>query len=61
MVYEGQTTIPDDKRKAALEALDYVEGLLKEKEWVAGDKITVADFSLITTVTSLAVSKARLD
>ncbi|XP_008475830.1 glutathione S-transferase 1-like [Diaphorina citri] len=54
MVYEGQTTILEDKKKIALEALDFVEGLLKQTEWVAGDKMTVADFSLVATVTSLA-------
>jgi Predicted glutathione S-transferase len=57
MVYEGQTTILEDKKKIALEALDFVEGLLKQTEWVAGDKMTVADFSLVATVTSLAVSE----
>lgn len=54
MAYEGVTTIPNEKKKIALDALDYLEGLLKQSEWVAGDKMTVADFSLVATVTSLA-------
>ncbi|KAL1459554.1 hypothetical protein WDU94_011523 [Cyamophila willieti] len=61
MVYEGQTTIPEEKRKTALEALDYVEGLLKVNEWVAGDKITVADFSMVATITSLATLLPEAD
>lgn len=56
MAYEGKATIPEDKKKAALDALEYLEGILKQTEWVAGDKITVADFSLVATVTSLGVS-----
>lgn len=61
MAYEGQTTIPQDKKKAALDALDYLEGLLKEHEWTAGDKMTVADFSLVATVTSLATILPEVD
>lgn len=61
MAYEGKATIPEDKKKAALDALEYLEGILKQTEWVAGDKITVADFSLVATVTSLGTIMPEVD
>lgn len=41
--------------RAVYNAYDFLETFLEEKVWVAGDGLTIADFSLITSVTALDI------
>ncbi|XP_060655654.1 glutathione S-transferase 1-like [Drosophila nasuta] len=49
----GKKIIPKDQIQALVEVYDFVETFLKDHDYVAGDQLTVADFSLISTVASL--------
>ncbi|XP_060655653.1 glutathione S-transferase 1-like [Drosophila nasuta] len=49
----GQKVIPKDKIQTVVEVYDFVESFLKDHDYIAGDKLTVADFSLISSVSSL--------
>lgn len=46
-------TIPDDKKKLADDAFNILNTFLSCNEWVAGSEVTIADFSLIATVTNM--------
>ena len=41
--------------EAVNEIYSFVESFLDGRKWVAGDSVTIADFSSITTLTSLDV------
>ncbi|XP_062129506.1 glutathione S-transferase 1-like [Drosophila sulfurigaster albostrigata] len=49
----AQKVIPKDKIQTVVEVYDFVESFLKGHDYIAGDKLTVADFSLISSVSSL--------
>lgn len=48
----GKTNITDDEKKGIVEAYDFVEKFLQGNDWVAGDTLTIADFSFVTTITT---------
>ena len=50
---EGVKIVPEEKKKAAQLVYQYIETFLDGKKWVAGDTVTVADMSFVSTVTSL--------
>ena len=44
----------DEKKANALKtSLDYLDGFLAQQQYVAGDKLTIADFSILASVTQL--------
>jgi len=45
--------VPKERIQAVVEVYDFVEAFLKDHDYIAGDHLTVADFSIISTVTSL--------
>lgn len=47
--------IPSDKIDAAHEAYDFLEKYLGTNKLIAGDDLTVADISCLSTLTSLAI------
>ncbi|XP_016958513.1 glutathione S-transferase 1 [Drosophila biarmipes] len=51
----GQTTIPKERHDAVLEIYDFVETFLTGHDYIAGNQLTIADFSLVTSITALAV------
>jgi len=51
----GQTTIPKERYDAVIEIYDFVETFLTGHDYIAGNQLTIADFSLITSITALAV------
>ncbi|KAH8297205.1 hypothetical protein KR044_006695 [Drosophila immigrans] len=53
LFFFGMKVIPKDRIQAVVEVYDFVETFLKGHEYIAGDQLTVADFSLISTVSSL--------
>lgn len=60
IVYEGAIEITDAHLKVVHEALETVETFLAVDLYMVGDQLTVADFSVITTLTHL-VSRVPLD
>ncbi|KAH8348280.1 hypothetical protein KR084_006141 [Drosophila pseudotakahashii] len=49
----GQTTIPKERYDAIIEIYDFLETFLAGNDYIAGGQLTIADFSIISTVTSL--------
>lgn len=45
----------EEDRNTALEVYKYLEIFLSNGKWVAGDQVTIADFSLLASVTSLDI------
>ncbi|XP_075146837.1 glutathione S-transferase 1-like [Haematobia irritans] len=53
LFFKNQTQIPKDKIDAIADIYAFLETFLKDKTYMAGDQMTIADFSVIATVTSL--------
>lgn len=51
--FAGATTIPDDKRKALVEAFEYLNTYLQGNNWVAGNHVTIADLAILASVSSV--------
>ncbi|KAH8252514.1 hypothetical protein KR032_000382 [Drosophila birchii] len=49
----GQTTLPRERYDAIIEIYDFLETFLKGQDYIAGSHLTIADFSIISTVSSL--------
>ncbi|EDW48456.1 glutathione S-transferase 1 [Drosophila sechellia] len=53
-LFAGQlTTIPKERYDAIIEVYDFLETFLAGNDYVAGSHLTIADFSIISTVSSL--------
>ncbi|CAH0546309.1 unnamed protein product [Brassicogethes aeneus] len=52
IIFQGVKSIPKEQSDAVIEAYGYVENYLEKTKFVAGNNVTIADFSLVTTVTS---------
>nr|WBY51150.1 glutathione S-transferase 2 [Holotrichia parallela] len=52
-IMHGNKVIPDEKKVQVKEVYDVLETFLKNKDWVADSQVTIADFHLITTVTTM--------
>ncbi|KAJ3663891.1 hypothetical protein Zmor_008110 [Zophobas morio] len=55
IIYQGEGTISEEKVSRVREAYAFLETFLDRHKWVAGDWVTIADFAIIATVTSLDV------
>jgi len=53
IIYLGETTIPDDKRKALFEAFEWLNGFLEGNDYIAGDVVTIADLFAVSTMLSI--------
>ncbi|XP_037950212.1 glutathione S-transferase 1-like [Teleopsis dalmanni] len=51
--YKNATEVPREKIDAIYEAYDFLETFLGDDPYICGKKMTIADFSIISTVTSL--------
>lgn len=51
-MFEGQSSLDQEKLKALDVALGYTEGFLEEA-FVAGDTLTIADFAVATTLSTI--------
>ncbi|KAH8236948.1 hypothetical protein KR038_000861 [Drosophila bunnanda] len=49
----GVTTIPRERYDAIIEIYDFLETFLKGQDYIAGSQLTIADFSIISTLSSL--------
>nr|XP_023027222.1 glutathione S-transferase 1-like [Leptinotarsa decemlineata] len=54
ILFEGAKDIPQKNLDLLKEAFEVSEKLL-QKEWIAGDQLTIADFSFVTSLTSWSV------
>ncbi|XP_056649156.1 glutathione S-transferase 1-like isoform X4 [Diorhabda sublineata] len=52
---EGAKTVNKEKAAKVIEGYNFLETILETSEYAAGDKMTIADFSLVATVTSANV------
>jgi len=55
VIREGANKILPEKAAAVVEAYEFLEKFLEGQKWVAGDNVTLADLSLIPSITSISV------
>jgi glutathionyl-hydroquinone reductase len=55
-IYEGVKTIPKKNKDAVREVLQTLNEFINGNKYIAGNILTIADFSILTTVTSFSVS-----
>lgn len=53
LFFRNETRVPRHQINAIVEIYDFLEVFLKNTPYIAGDHLTIADFSIISTVTSL--------
>lgn len=53
VMIKGLTVVPKEHLQAIHDAFGFIEAFLKDHDYVAGDKLTIADFSLISSVSSV--------
>ncbi|KAH8407439.1 hypothetical protein KR222_001263, partial [Zaprionus bogoriensis] len=53
VVFLGITVVPKERLDAIIEVYDFAEVFLKDHDYIAGDQLTIADFSIVSTITSL--------
>lgn len=51
---KGQKPIPEADQQLALEGYQFLEAFLTDRKWVAGDSLTIADFSLFPSIHCLS-------
>jgi glutathionyl-hydroquinone reductase len=56
LIYDGAKTVEEKNKNAVLEMLKFLNDRLEGKQFIAGDNLTIADFSLLTSITSFEVS-----
>lgn len=53
VLFLGQMQVPRERIEAIVEAYDFLEAFLRQHHYVAGDQLTIADFSLISSISSM--------
>ncbi|KAH8279137.1 hypothetical protein KR026_002171, partial [Drosophila bipectinata] len=53
VIFLDQKSVPKERYDAIVEAYDFVETFLEGHDYIAGNQLTIADFSLVSSVTSL--------
>lgn len=51
----GETKISDEKRKQVYEAFGYMENFLEGRKWFCSDNLTIADLSILASLSSIIV------
>ncbi|KAJ9576911.1 hypothetical protein L9F63_006529 [Diploptera punctata] len=57
VLFRGKTTVDADLKEGIHDGLSFLEKYLEGKPWVAGDKMTIADFACVASVTSVVELK----
>lgn len=52
ILFLGKKEITDDEKKTFFEAYDFVEKFLEGKDYVAGNTLSIADFSFVSTMSN---------
>jgi glutathione S-transferase len=55
-IFLGEKTISDDKRTQVYEAFGFMETFLEGRKWFCGEKLTIADLSVLASLSSIIVS-----
>lgn len=53
VLFLGETKISDEKRKQLTEAFEYLNTFLEGNDWVAGDKVTIADLAILSSLSTI--------
>ncbi|KAK4874759.1 hypothetical protein RN001_014119 [Aquatica leii] len=53
IIFFGSKTIPNDLIEKSIKIYEFLETFLSDNLWMAGENLTIADFSLIPSITSL--------
>lgn len=61
VIFLGETKIDNVNRERLYEALGFLESFLDGKKFVAGDELSLADISILVSVTSIDVSFVMKD
>lgn len=56
MIYLGETKIAEEKRNQVYEAFGFLEQFLDGRKWFCGNNMTIADLSILASVSSIIVS-----
>lgn len=56
MLYKSAKKIPDESREKLINTLAVLDGFLHKTKWFAGNDITIADFAILGTITTVKVS-----
>jgi glutathione S-transferase len=56
IAFEGVKVVPEKTKTAIRDVLKFLDNFLADKKFIAGDNLTIADVSLLTTVASFHVS-----
>lgn len=57
VLFRGKTTVDEDLKEGIHNELSFLEKFLEGEKWVAGDKMTIADFACVASVTSIVELK----
>ncbi|XP_034650657.1 glutathione S-transferase 1-like [Drosophila subobscura] len=53
LFFYNQKIAPKERKQAIVEIYDFVETFLKDQDYIAGNQLTIADFSIVSTISSL--------
>ncbi|KAJ6648953.1 Glutathione S-transferase 1-1 [Pseudolycoriella hygida] len=53
VIFDGATAVRPADLEAVMESLRVINTFLENSKWIAGDNLTIADFSFVTSITSL--------
>lgn len=59
MLYQGLKEIPTEKRETLEKTLTVLDGFLSNSKWFAGNNITIADYAILGTITTVKVSSLK--
>lgn len=57
MLYKSEKKIPSEYREKLINTLNALDGFLNKSKWFAGNDITIADISILGTITTVKVGK----
>ncbi|XP_055677069.1 glutathione S-transferase 1-like [Lutzomyia longipalpis] len=60
LIYSGETTIPQEKKDKVYTLLGHLNNFIEGKNYIAGDELTIADFSFLSTFATLKVVGANV-
>lgn len=53
MIYDKSKSVSQESRLNVYEAYDFLNKFLEGKNWTAGNSVTIADLSLVSSISSL--------
>lgn len=60
VLFLGETKISDENRKQLKEAFEFMNTFLEGRTWFAGDNVTIADLSILASLSSIVHVGANL-